>query len=354
MSGNNFLSQWKSARNLVLSANSQPTWSSPTVSAPLADAALTYRQRFDGSAVLEIDSTRRSDLAYSGKGTAFATNGQVTGWETKLSNAKAECSPWLLGWALAFLAGLDTVTGEASPYVHTFTFDESTRTAVPTTIYVEDTEDVKYKCPDIVVNDLTITIDAVGSITIEWNMLGCGWQVIGAMATVPALGTESYLLGSDATLDFGPVGATASFLGRHMKTVIKLSNECMIHRAPGGGLYGIFVRKGNPKFSISTTVAAKDTDDTFTLYKNDTASDYALTVNSGAAAQLTVSVPNAHFKTAKLGFDGEMVIWQLDVDESTAFWTPGNPLSNPVVLPTPPISFSVTNAVAQYLAVPAA
>jgi hypothetical protein len=344
MAGNNFLSQWKSARNLVLSANSQPAWSSPTASAPLLDAALTQRQRFDGSAVLERASTRRSDLAYAGKGTAFATNGQVTGWESKLSNAKAELSPWLAGWALAFLTGLDTVTGDAAPYVHTFAFDESTRTAVPTTIYIEDTEDVKYKCPDMVVNDLTLTIDEIGAVTLEWNMMGCGWQVIGPMLAVPALAAETYLLGSDATLNFGPVGAQADVLGRHMKSVIKLSNECIVHRAPGGGLYGIFVRKANPKFSVSTTIAAKDTDDTYTLFRNDTASDYALAVNSGAQAQLTVSVPNAHFKSTKLGFDGDMIVWQLDADESTAYSTPGV---------TPPISLSVTNAVAQYLAVPA-
>jgi hypothetical protein len=444
MAGNNFLSQPKYLRNLVTSLNSQPAWSSPTVAAPLADSALTMRQRFDGTTVLELVSTRRSDLAYAGKGTAFATDGQITSWETKLNNAKSELSPALAGWALAFLCGLDVVTtAEPAPvlaslagtlavanatdiltgtlsgvqgdghtaysitlgtggatdtlanllhainvthaaygitatlneagtqmtfaatsgdsgsptmvgagltdalapgiYTHSFAFDESTRTAVPTTIYVEDTEDVKYKCPDMVVNDLTLTIDEIGAIMLEYNMIGCGWQVMGAMESVPALAAQSYLLGSDAALNFGPVGSTASFLGRHMKSVIKLSNECLIHRAPGGELYGIFVRKQNPTFSVSTTIAAKDTDDTYTLFRNDTASDYELAVNSGASAQLTVSVPKARFKSTKLGFDGEMIVWQLDADQSTAFCTPGV---------TPPISLTVTNNVAGYLAAP--
>jgi hypothetical protein len=339
----NFLSQWKSARNLVLSANAQAAWSSPTVAAPLADAALTQRQRFDGGAVLELAKTRRSDLAYAGKGTAFATNGQVTCNDTKFSGFKAELSPWLAGWAPAFLMGTDTVTGSAAPYTHSFTFDESTRTAVPTTIYIEDTEDVKYKCPDMAVNDLTLTISEIGAIMAELSMIGCGWQVMGAMAAVPALAAESYLLGSDAALTFGAVGATASLVGRHMSTTLKLENQCSVHKAPGGGTYGIFVRKGSPKFSISTVFAAKDVDDTYTLFENDTACSYSLAVNSGAQAQMTIAIPQMHFKTTKLGFDGDMVVWQIEGDESTCFDVPGT---------TPAISLSVVNGVAAYLAAP--
>jgi hypothetical protein len=114
----------------------------------------------------------------------------------------------------------------------------------------------------------------------------------------------------------------------------------VVHKAPGGGLYGIFVRKGNPKFSISTTFAAKDSDDVFTLLRNDTECDYELSVNSGADAQLTVSIPHMHAKTTKLGFDGEMVVWQIEGDESTCFDEDGD---------TPPITVGVTNAVAAYL-----
>jgi len=336
----NFLSQWKSARNLVLSANAQPAWNTA-----LADAVLTQRQRFDGAAVLELKTTRRSDLAYAGKGTAFATNGQITSFDTGISGLKVEGSPWLLAWALAFLMGTDTVTGVAAPYTHTFDFDETTRTAVPTTIYMEDTEDVHYKCPDMCVNDVTITISEIGAIMVEATLVGTGRQIMGSITAMPALAAESYILGSDAALQFGPVGALASFIGRHMSTTLKFENQLTVHKAPGGGLYGIFVRKGNPKFSITTTLAAKDADDVYTLFTNDTETDYELTINSGASAQLTVSIPHAHFKTTKLGFDGDMVVWQLEGDESTCYDANGV---------TPPITVSVTNAVAAYLAAPGA
>src|ERR1039457_6537417 len=124
----NFESQPKSLRNLVLSANRQLAWNTA-----LADAALTQRQRFDGGAIIELTPTRRSDIDAAGKGTAFATNGQVTSFDTKLSGLKFEGAPWILGFLCAFLMGKETVTGAAAPYTHAFAFDESTRTAVPTT-----------------------------------------------------------------------------------------------------------------------------------------------------------------------------------------------------------------------------
>ena len=331
----NFVSQWKTARNLVLSTKTQAAWNTQ-----LADGSLTQRQRFDGSAVLELKTTRRSDLAYSGKGTAFATNGQITSFDTGLSGFKCEGSPWLAGWALAFLMGTDTVTGETSPYTHTFDFDETTRTAVPTTVYMEDTEAVHYYVPDMCVGDVTITITDIGAIMVEATLVGTGRQVMATITSLPALAVESYILGSDAALTFGPVGSPASFIGRCMNMTLKFENQLTVHKAPGGGLYGIFVRKGNPKFSVSMTVAAKDTDDLYTLFQNDTETAWSLAVNSGSAAQMNVSIPHAHFKTTKLGFDGDMIVYQFEGDESTCYDASGT---------TPPITVTVINAVATYL-----
>jgi hypothetical protein len=330
----NFEVQPKFLRNLVLSPNSQTAWNTA-----LADANLTQRQRFDGGAILERTITRRSDIEYSGKGSPFATNGQITSYDTKFTGLKCEASAWLVGYICALLMGTDTATGTASPYVHTFDFDNSTRTAVPTTVYVEDTEDVHYVCPDMCVNDCTFTISDIGAIMAELTMIGTGYQNTHTIATMPDLPTDTYLLGSDAALMFGPVGSTASFIGRHMSTTFKMDNQLVVHKAPGGGLYGIFVRKGNPKFSLSTTFAAKDTDDIYTLFENDTACDYALTVNSGAAAQMTISIPAMHLKTTKLGLDGDMIVWQVENDETT----------NYQAADVPPVTVTVTNPVASYL-----
>jgi hypothetical protein len=193
--------------------------------------------------------------------------------------------------------------------------------------------------PDMCISDCTFTINDIGAIMAEMTMMGTGYQTSHTIDTMPDLPTETYLLGSDASLMFGPVGDTASFIGRHMSTTFKLDNQLVVHKAPGGGLYGIFVRKGNPKFSLSTTFAAKDTDDIYTLFQNDTAADYELTVNSGAAAQMTISIPQMHLKTTKLGFDGDMIVWQVENDETTNYQAAG----------VPPVTVTVTNALAAYL-----
>ncbi len=431
----NFRSQWKTARNLMLSINSQAAWNTR-----LADANLTYRQRFDGAAALERIITRRSDIAYAGKGTAFATDGQITGYDTKFGGDEAELSPWLAGYMLAFLMGTDTVTtAEHAPvlaslagtltvanatdiltgtlsgvmgdgvtaysitlgtsgttdtmanllnninvthsaygivatldgpgknmtfaaaggdtgaptmvgaglsdalapgiYTHAFTFDETTRTAVPTSIYVEDTEDLHHVYPDMCLDEVTFTINGAGAIMADLSMAGTGIEIAHNLSSLPAAPAETLLLGSDAALTFGPVGDTASFIGRHMSTTLKLQNQLVVHRAPGGGLYGIFVRKGNPKFSVSTTFAAKDTDDIYGRFSGDTACDYELAVNSGASSQMTISIPQMHLKTAKIGYDGDMVVWQVENDETTNYQAAG----------VPPISLSVTNNIAAYL-----
>lgn len=334
----NFETQASWLRNLVLSLNRQAAWN-----AALADAALTRRPRFDSSAVMERTISRRSDQQYAGKGSSFASDGQITTYDTKFDGFKGELSASMAGWMLAFLMGTDAVTGAASPYTHSLTFDESTRTAIPTTIYCEDTEDLKYKCPDMCVDSVTLTISEIGAIEFELAMLGTGYQLAGAMQTVPAPDTNTYLLGSDAALTFGPTGGTSSFVGRHMKTVLKLENQLAVHKAPGGGLYGLFVRKGSPKFSIQTTIAAKDTDDVYGIFNNDTECAFTLNVNSGAAAQLNVSIPKTHLKTTKLGLDSDMIVWNLEADETTCYQAAG----------TPPITLQVINADAAYLTTPA-
>lgn len=325
----NFNSQWKTLRNLVLSPNSQNAWNTA-----VAGASMTRRQVFDGAAVMELAQTRRSDLDYAGKTTAFATNGQVTAWDTKFSGFKTELDDWLVGWMFAFLMGVDAVTG-SGPYTHVFTFDETTRTAVPTSLYIEDTEGVEYTFPDFAVNDLTLQFSDIGAISAEFTGMGTGRWTNGAIGSLPAVPTRTYLLGSDGVVTLN----STSFLGRVMSGTLKLENQNAVHRAMGGGLQGIFQRKGNPKFSLSMVVAAKDTDDILTLLENDTAVDFVLLVNSGAAAQLQVTIPVMHLKSSKLGFDGDMTIWNLDADESTAYDVGG----------TAPISVQVINSVATYL-----
>jgi len=73
--------------------------------------------------------------------------------------------------------------------------------------------------------------------------------------------------------------------------------------------------------------------------ENDTESALAWNINSGAAAQLAISIPHAHMKATKLGVNGNMVIWSIELDQTSCFYEGGNQ----------PLGVSVINAVAQYM-----
>jgi hypothetical protein len=275
----------------------------------------------------------------SGKGTQFATDGQQTGWDTKFS-FKAELDAWLAGWAFVFGMGADTVTGDASPYTHALAFDDTTSQAPVTTLYLEDTAAVKYKVPDMAVSDLALTIPERGACSLETSFIGTGRWTPGAMvAELPALAASAYLLGSDCAFSIGPAGAPVAITGRHLSTTLKIGTGVVNHVAPGGALYGVYLRRGLWTFSVQTTIAAKETDDILTLLENDTESALAWNINSGAAAQLAISIPHAHMKATKLGVNGNMVIWSIELDQTSCFYEGGNQ----------PLGVSVINAVAQYM-----
>ena len=327
-----FEAQRKSARNLVLSPNAQAAYGTA-----LADAKFTRRQRFDGSAALDLNPTRRSDKDYAGKGTVFATDGQTTGWDAKFS-FKAEADAWLLAWALSMLMGKETVTGATSPFTHTPSFDESTATAVATSLYVEDTEDVKYKLIDATVNEVTITIPEQGAVQLETSLIATGRMVSGAMATIPAVSDYAYLLGSDCAATFGVPGALADIGARLLSATIKLGNGAAVHKALGGGLYGYFNRTGVPSISLQATIAAKETDDIFTHLLNDDLLGMTLSINSGATAKANIAIPSAKFKTAKLGVQDNFVIWSIEADDTTMFASGSTPMT-----------FGIVNAEAKFL-----
>jgi hypothetical protein len=322
----NFESQKITARNLVLTPNKQAA-----TGTAVTGADMLRRQKFDGSAVFELAQTRYSDKALSGKGTEFATQGLVTGWDTK-GGFKADLDDYLAAWVLAFLMGKDTITGSGAPYTHTLAFDETTTQAPMTSIYLADTNDVLWTLIDMGVTDATFTIPARGPVTVDVNFIGTGHYNYGAIGSLPALPTTySYLLGSDCVFSIGAPASTVSKVGRHMSTTIKLSTGAVNHMAPGLGLYGAFVRTGLRKLSFQTTIAATSADDVFTLLRSDALQECNWAIASGASS-LTFDMPAVHLKSAKLGASGNMVVWQIEGDETTIFNVGGAGVMSAVVV----------------------
>ncbi len=310
----------------------------------IPDANLTHIQRFDGSAVIDYGTERRSDRGMSGKGYSFATNSQNTMLSTKISGVKVEATDFIAAWALSNLMGKLVTTG-AGPYTHTITFDETTRTAIPTTIFLQDTADVAQRLLDMMITSATFTIPAKGSISLEFDMLGTGRKITGLLAPgIAVLPTDTYLMGNDAHASFGPVGASADFLGRFMSATVKFDNQGMVHEAPGGGLNGIFMRRSDPKFSLSMVIAAKEVDDILTHYLADDLVTFALPIASAANCQMTITFPRGNLKTTKLGFDGDMPVWNLELDETTVYQYGA----------TPPVTVSIISSQATFLTLPPA
>lgn len=329
----NFEAQKISQRILVLSANKQANYGTS-----LADASLTRRQKYDGSGGAELVPTRYTDKAMAGKGTEWAANGFITAWDSKVS-FKTDLDDWLAGWLLAFALGKETVTGGAAPYTHAIAVDESTTQAPVTTLYFEDTNDVKWKAPDMAVTDITLTIPQNGPIGCEVAMMGTGKWVDGAMvAGPPALVSYNYLLGSDTIFSIGAIGALVSKVGRHLSSTIKFSTGVINHKAPGLGLFGAFMRTGSRKISFQTTIAANIADDVRTIMNNDTQQELQWATTSGAS-QMNIVLPNVRLKTNKLAANGNMIVWNIEGDETTMFNQGGLGV----------ITASVVNSVPAYL-----
>lgn len=310
MPGAPFESQKYSIRNMVVSPNKQLTWGEV-----MADAQLIHRVRFDPSAFATFTDGVRSDLAMAGKGHPFASERQTISRDLSFSMTQ-EVTDFLIGWALALIFGKDTITG-AGPYTHTFNFDLSTNQAVATCLYVETDGAVKRKLQDMSATEITISWTENGPLKMQIAFVGTGHFSDVAMAALPALPVNTYLLGSDVDTQIGPPGAPVSFKGRAVSGQIKITTGTVTHRAPGGGLFGFFNRVGLQSVAqIQLVIAASSADDVQTLWENQTNQEVKIIVNSGAAAQLTLDFPNVYFNDVKPSVDKDRVVYTLSADQN--------------------------------------
>jgi hypothetical protein len=76
-------------------------------------------------------------------------------------------------WLGAFFFG-NVVTTGAGPFTHTFTFLTATNIFPVTSVYFEDTADIKTKWADLAINSLEISGTATGPIRARAGLLGLG------------------------------------------------------------------------------------------------------------------------------------------------------------------------------------
>jgi hypothetical protein len=322
------------ARKIVIGPFKQTTYGTA-----LLDASLAHGMRFDGGAFAEISKEFRDDLDRAGKGHPWATEHQEIARASGLS-FEADLYDFLAGWIISFMCSKDTITG-ASPYTHTCIFEQATNIAPVTSVYFQDTADLKFKLMDLAIAEATFSGGANGAIRAAVSLVGSGKHLDGAYAGAPAPGTMVYLLGSDTDIKIGAVGAAASIKERVRGWTLKITTNTMPHRAPGGGLYSSFHKLQFPRVTLSLQVAAKDVDDLRTLFLADTIQEVQINTNSGASAQLNFTLKGVYLSAAKLGVDGNEEIWSLDADEKSVIKNAGNEILTAVAINSQAASYLV-------------
>ncbi|QHN04427.1 hypothetical protein FTO74_14420 [Granulicella sp. WH15] len=304
--------QKQSSRNLVLSANTQAAYGGV-----LADAALTVRQRFDPSSAISATPGNRTDKESSGKGTEWATDDQITSWDTA-GTIKNDADTFLLGWMLSLAFGQETVVG-AGPYTHTFTLPSVTATMPATTIYVEETNDVKRKYADMAAKTLSIDVPERGAVSASLDLVGTGKFYPGAMEALPALAQAIYLLGSDVIVTITPAaGAAVPFNGRQKGISIKLDRGSAAYESSGDGLTSGSVASGDGKFSVDLTIAAGAVDDVNGWFESGIRCSLTIATNVALPYRFGFTFPSVRFNANKVTNTNNTVTWALSLDETSS------------------------------------
>lgn len=298
------------ARQLVLSPNKQTTYGTP-----VASFATGYKCQFDGGAFFKTSKERRSNLDLSGKGHPWATERQEIARQTGF-DWSGEVTDFLAGW-LCFFGFAKVVTSGAGPFTHTFTFENATNIAPVTTLYVQDTADVKTQYPDMALAELEFSGTDKGPLLFSASMIGSGRFTDGAVAAADslALPTNVYLLGSDTDILFGAQAGAVSIKERVRQWSVKISVPMTPHRAPGGGFYSYFTKMGPQRVTANLAVAAKDADDVRTLFLADTVRELKINTTT-SAKQLNLTLPQVVCGDASYSADGNEIVYQMSFDES--------------------------------------
>ena len=100
---------------------------------------------------------------------------------------------------------------------------------------------------------------------------------------------------------------------------VHLVMEMQLNRAPGGGLFGTFMKVLKQRANWQMSVAAKDVDDLRTIGLNDTPQELQIITNSGASAQLTLQFPGSYPMVTAGSAYGREIIWPISAGDQDVF-----------------------------------
>jgi hypothetical protein len=334
---NGFVGQKSILRQLVLPANAQTSWGTPTATTAFTVGGEALR--YDVAGFAKFPYTKESTYGTAGATNSFANDNWLTAKKSSI-DISGQLTDWIAGFLFAFGMGKDVVTGVAAPYTHTLNFLDSGNIAQGTTLYGVDTAALAYQLVDMGLSQLTITSSGTGSLKFKASFIGTGRVVAGTVAGVPVPVQRQHLLGSDTVVSIGPsAGALTSVYPRCKSW--ELSIDCGIaeERPSGSGLYASHLVCNMPKVKLKMVIAADHVDDIYAWKTANTLLQATLVTTSGAAI-LGLTLPNFTLDdNCALGDVGGTACWTIDLSETDILQIGASPL----------LTVAVTNGVASYL-----
>jgi hypothetical protein len=225
-----------------------------TYGTPLLDASLTQRVRFDAGDFFALAKEFYSDAEKAGKGHNWPTLHQEIMRADDAGQLNFDLDDWKAGWLGAFFFG-NVATSGVGPYTHLFTFLTATNIFPVTSVYFEDTADIKTKWADLAINSLEISGTAERADLRGKRIaarLGQVHRRRDGRRGIPALqAAPIYLLGSDTDILIGAPAGAASIKERIRELEHEVRAGDRPHRAPGGGKVSTFHKVGKQRASFS-------------------------------------------------------------------------------------------------------
>lgn len=295
----------------------------------LADAALDRRVTAASVEVGKIAKQFRSDLDRIGKGHEFATELEELTRDLRRTTS-FDASSLTLAWVAAFGMGKVATSqpnpgGNPTAYDHGITFADPAagKHAPTTTVYEELTADLKRRLVSLACNDFSLAGRGREPVQLTANWIGSGQTSDGAIASMPALTAQSFFLGADTDILFGPQGAPVSIKDRVLDWSLNVSQnlEADLGYHPGSGKFRGRLWYGPRRVSASLTLFAQETDDLLTLFLGDTVRELQIVLNGDQIGpgpethQVVMALPAVRITGFDDATEGNHLVYRVEIGE---------------------------------------
>lgn len=296
----------------------------------LADVDLTRRVVANAVELGKISKLFRSDLDRFGKGHEFATELEELARDLRRSTS-FDASSLTLAWIAAFGMG-KVVTSQPNPggnpaaHQHVFTFADPlvSKHAPTTTVYEEFSPDLKRRLVSLACNDFSVSGRAREPVQVAANWVGSGASSDGALSPLPALTAQSFFLGADTDVLFGPQGAPVSLKDRVLEWSMSVTQslDADLGYHPGSGKFRGRIWYGPRRVSAAFTLFARESDDVVSLFLDDTLRELQFVLDADVIGpgpekhRAILLLPAVRITALDDAVEGNHIVLRVEINES--------------------------------------